>query len=405
MDVLHGRKLPLFRRLISRILEAFFFPTLRNLNPRQATGKSLGIRKALIGGTIDLQRNLNPTVSQSEEGPRFPPTPPSRVPQMLQRYKDVIFYPPPLFHNPMHSMAVFKNARIVGSNPIAISESNELIEEALFRDSSRNRLALSYLSSYELNELIRPSRQLERINGPVVLLASFWDNFGHWIPEHLPKINLLNALGCDLSSMRFIVRDPDHDYKKFLMAAAGLRQEQIIPWSSRSVVVEELIVPNYPQVSVESLEWINSLVPDSRSNNVGFHPEGNRLYLSRQKWAYRKFRDPEVVNEILDRYQFQTVHPEELSFQDQVSISRSASALFGVQGSQMTLQIFMDPGNVLEAFGRDRIHLFNRQVAEVKGHAHFPITDSRGPTQRGVSGKEVVLDPAFLVATMESIFH
>ena len=328
---------------------------------------------------------------------------PETLPGNLGPFKDVMFLPPPLFDPPPQGVETFKSARLVGKNVIALTSSGEMIQEALFRTSARNDLAISYLRLDEVSGLRkRPSSRTNFLDGKVCLLTSFWDSFGHWVPEHLLKIKLLRDVGEDLRSIRFLVREPVEEFKVVLLKAAGIEDSQIIPWNGHFASVEELVVPTYPQISEENLAWLNSLVPP---RSRGFEkPAKPIVYLSRQKRPYRTILNEDSVQDVLQSFGAETVYPEDHSFEEQVALVRSTNVLFGPQGSAFTLQIFMRPGTLVEAFPRDRVHLFNRQVAVVLGHQHFPLMDSRGPQAKGFPDKTVMVDPVLLREILSRTF-
>lgn len=317
------------------------------------------------------------------------------LPGNIAPFKDVMFLPPPLFDPPPRGVEIFKSARLVGKNVIALTNSGKMIQEALFRTSGRNDLALSYLRLDEVSGLRKSPRPRNNfLDGKVCLLTSFWDSFGHWIPEHLLKIKLLRDSGEDTSAIRFLIRDPVEEFKIFLLKAAGIEERQIIPWHGQLTSVEELVVPSYPQISDENLAWVSSLVPPPLR---GFEkPRRPILYLSRQKQPYRRILNEDNVQDVLQGFGAVTLYPEDYPFEEQVAFVRSTSILFGPQGSAFTLQIFMQPGTLVEAFPRDRVHLFNRQVAGVMGHKHFPLMDSRGPQAKGFQDKTVMVDSRLL---------
>jgi len=299
------------------------------------------------------------------------------LPSHLYDFKEVVFVPPVLFSSPPNIVHQFRNAQIIGYNPIALTESSNLIQETLFRTRDRNRPAIAYLYPSDLKVLASSvHRRQKRLSGQYCLLASFWDNFGHWIPEHLLKVYTLIEAGIDISQINFIIRSNPDGFKVELLKAAGISPSQIFFWNQSFLRVENLLVPSYPQITKERLDWISNLVP---LRNTSFFDSKNRIYLSRQKQNHRKIINEEEVQEVLQRYNFLTIYPEQLSFVDQVSLARKATLLFGPQGSSFTLQIFMPKGSILEAFPQNRIHLFNRQVAIVKGHKHHVLVDPRGP--------------------------
>ena len=324
------------------------------------------------------------------------------LPSHLYDYKEVVFVPPVLFSSPPAKVHQFRNAQIIGHNPIALSESSNLIQENLFRTRDRNRPAINYLSPYDLKALVGiGNRRQNYLRGQYCLLASFWDNFGHWIPEHLLKICTLIEAGFDISKINFIVRSTPMGFKIELLKAAGISPTQIIFWNQSFLRVEELLVPSYPQISKEGLEWINSLIPIESTSTLD---SNKRIYLSRQKQNHRKIINEEEVQVVLQKYNFLTIYPEALSFADQVNLARKSNVLFGPQGSAFTLQIFMPKGTVLEAFPQNRIHLFNRQVATVKEHKHYVLVDPRGPNSTTRADKNLIVNVDSLEEYLCSIF-
>ena len=366
---------------------------LRNSSPLRIRSWKISRFPAI---RLKIGRNLLPglDVSATVDSPSRSQRP-DVLPGNIAPFKDVIFLPPPLFDPPPQGVETFKSARLVGRNAIALTSGGKMIQEALFRTSSRNDLALSYLRLDEVSGLRKSPRVRKNfLDGKVCLLTSFWDSFGHFVPEHLLKIKLLRDAGEDTSSIRFLIRDPVEEFKIYLLKAAGIEERQIIPWNGQLTSVEELVVPAYPQISEENLAWVSSLVP---SPLRGFEkPRTQILYLSRQKQPYRSILNEDTVQEVLQGFGGATLYPEDYPFEEQVAFVRSTNILFGPQGSAFTLQIFMQPGTLVEAFPRDRVHLFNRQVAGVMGHKHFPLMDSRGPQAKGFQDKTVMVDPGLL---------
>ena len=299
------------------------------------------------------------------------------LPSHLHAFKEVIYNPPALFEHPITTeIEVFNNALINGRNPVALTSSQELIQESLFSSNARNRPSISYLSPSELRVFFGFKKNVPYLSGKYCLLTSFWDNFGHWIPEHLLKVKYLTESDIDVSSVKFLVRNPILDFQIELLKAAGINSHQIVTWDDNLAIVEELLVPTYPQLTTDALKWIDELIP---KNNEISSKYGSRIYLSRQNQNHRRINDQSEFQKVLDYYGFKTIIPEELTFLEQVEIVRNAKILFGPQGSAFTLQIFMPPGIIIEAFPRNRVHLFNRQVAMLKSHRHFILTDPRGP--------------------------
>lgn len=350
--------------------------------------------------TLELRRDLAPGLVVGEDS-KWELETKAVLPAHLSAFRDVTFLPPPLYsaRGPI-APANFSGARIVGRHPLPLTSSGDLIQEALFRSADRNHLAVSYLRPHEILGLRWfPRKAALAIDGQACLLGSFWDSFGHWIPEHFLKIWSLLESGQSIESMRFIVRAPVDDFKLVLLEKVGVGRNQIIEWHGSFAIVEELVVPTYPQICEENLGWVRGLFDDLER---GPQSPKSMLYLSRQRQGYRRIDNEEAVQEVLSDYNFETVFAEELGLEEQVRLATNAQFMFGPQGSAFTLQIFMRNGGVLEAFPRDRVHLFNRQVAQVLGHQYRAMMDSRGPEKRGFSDKSVAVNVDELRSALES---
>lgn len=323
------------------------------------------------------------------------------LPSNLYEYKEVIYVPPVLFESPTIYVNRFRNVQILGNSPIALTDSGDLIQENLFRTKDRNRPSLSYLSPLEIMAFLGiVNRKVKPQEGQYCLLASFWDNFGHWIPEHLLKIYSLIQAGIDISNVNFILRSLPTGFKIDLLEAAGISRSQIFFWNQSFLRVEELVVPSYPQITRDGLDWVNSLIPAKRAQPLDSY---KKIYLSRQLQNHRKIINEVEVQQVLQRYGFISIHPEELSFKEQVDLVRNSNLLFGPQGSAFTLQIFMQQGSVLEAFPQNRIHLFNRQVSIAKGHKHHILLDPRGADSTKYADRNIVVDVHLLNDSLEKI--
>lgn len=322
------------------------------------------------------------------------------LPEALYPYREVIFSPPPLFSGGEHEVLIYHSAHIVGHNPVAFTSERLLIQEALFRNEARNHLALKYLRAQELAGLfLRSAARTAHLSGKVCLLASFWDNFGHWIPEHLLKVKALAEGGHDLSEITFVVREDTPGYKSELLQAVGIQPGQIYRWTGEHILVDQLLVPIYPQISQENLHWVSGLIPNQPSP-IGSHYRG--VYLSRQSLGRRNISNEEEILHILREFGIVALEPQRLSLGDQVALVRGAELLFGPQGSAFTLQLFMRSASLVEVFPRDRVHLFNRQVANVLGHEHFSMGDARGPRRKGFGDASVWVNPRELRFVLEA---
>ncbi len=80
-----------------------------------------------------------------------------------------------------------------------------------------------------------------------------------------------------------------------------------------------------------------------------------RIFLSRAKIGHRIIRNSESFIKLIKRYKFEEIHPQDLSFKDQVEITNSAEIIIGMTGFAMSNILFGTNLKVLIIFLPDQI--------------------------------------------------
>lgn len=309
--------------------------------------------------------------------------------------KSATLYVPPKLTGFPNQVRHYPLARIIGKSPVAVDASGSVIEATIFRTNERTKSALSQLRTLDFLKIF--DRRLSSkifLPGNYVLLDSHWGSFGHWIPEHLLKVHSLIRAGFDIGKLHFVVRLDTAGMKKELLMRAGINPGQIVHWRGDPISVENLIVPDYPEISPEGLGWLNSLFP----RNSDLDPQKKILYLSRKNLRERRVTNENQLSSLLGRFGVIEICPEELPIAEQVRLFQNSHLIIGAGGSAFTGQIFMPAkSRVIEAFGMHRVHLFNMQVSLVLGHHHFSLFDRRVslnkiPTPAPMAQTSVALD-------------
>lgn len=287
-----------------------------------------------------------------------------------------VVYEPPRLLNQRMSFVHHHDAYLIGNPPVGVTSDGTIIQDTIFRTEERTFSAVSSLHIMAQQEIVRlkagKSLNLTIVDRPTCSLLSAWNHFGHFIPEHFLKIYHIQT-EYDINDFQYLIESDAAKWKRELLYLAGINPVNIIEWSGQSKRIRNLFVPHYPEISREGFDWINGLFPA-----VSRAIPTLKLYLSRQKMNTRYIINAAEVEKKLVSHGFQTIVPEELSLNEQVQLFRSARVLAGPNGSAFTNQIFM-PSNshILEFFGRDRVHYFNRQVAKVKEHTYHALFDPR----------------------------
>ena len=241
-----------------------------------------------------------------------------------------------------------KNAKLLGKYPLIYTDCGHLIKDAVFFSDEHARLREQLLFNKKFS-LLRFYKRTKKINIEcAVLMFSLWNHFGHWLPEHalkLRKVNLLREEG--MTDIKLIVEDDFPSWKMDVIKRLGWNESDLIYWKYNEMEVINLIIPSYPIPSYHDFKWLKeSLVPQSFKTK-----QSKNIYLSRHNYPTRKVSNENELELMLQKYNFETIYPEEISLEEQVKILKSAKIVIAPHGSALTNIIFSDNIKVIELFG------------------------------------------------------
>ncbi|MBD2715722.1 glycosyltransferase family 61 protein [Microvirga sp. STR05] len=187
----------------------------------------------------------------------------------------------------------------------------------------------------------------ELATGPVGLAFDSWSgNYFHWIAEVLPRLALLRKLQPDCVVLLPGPTPPE--YIMHTVRALGFQRTYTIA-PGELVHVSDLWMPVRPGrhgYMVPSLvREVREAVMQHFSNDL--RPEKKatrRIYVSRNRQQWRHLTNEPAVLQVLERYSFETVYFEEMSFAEQVRTMYEAAVFIGIHGANMTNVLFMTPG-------------------------------------------------------------
>jgi capsular polysaccharide biosynthesis protein len=177
------------------------------------------------------------------------------------------------------------------------------------------------------------------------LTDEFSNGFFHWVGDVLPK---LEALGSQEASERTLVVPAmaDFEYARQSLAPYGLNKVQFLGWSDRAVCRElALVLPVAPTGNFRPL--VMSALRSRMRKYFRAGPAQKGLYISRAGSAGRRIVNESEVLPVLQRFGFERVLTERLSFSEQVRLVGSASIVIGNHGAGLTHACWMLPGTNL----------------------------------------------------------
>jgi capsular polysaccharide biosynthesis protein len=202
----------------------------------------------------------------------------------------------------------------------------------------------------------RRPRAVEHLSGSCLTLATTWGaHFGHFVPEVLPRIGLVEAAGMRLEDFEHILLTPtpDSPTARALADRAGLSSAKVRRLEPESwIAADTMFAPSFPG----RRRQYDEVVPEYLRGLAGptSHPGSRRLFVLRRGFD----RNPVEAAEMERMAQasgFELYDP--MASPDQTRDFAEASAVIGVSGSALANLAFCAPGTrVVEILSDAHLH-------------------------------------------------
>lgn len=178
-------------------------------------------------------------------------------------------------------------------------------------------------------------------------------NYFHWLIEALPRLIIVKITRPDCY---LAVPAPVPEF--IAMTAGLLGFNNLLPIAQEQIVkASHVLLPEATHVEGHQDPYLMQQVREQLLQGLGYQLKKpfRRIYVSRSRQRMRKLLNEAELDALLDRYEFETVYFEDMSFQEQVKTVLEASILMGVHGANLTNMLFMQPDAVL-------VELMNEQA-------------------------------------------
>jgi capsular polysaccharide biosynthesis protein len=227
------------------------------------------------------------------------------------------------------------------------------------------------------NTTLRPST-LPFMDEELIYGGPFIMHYGHFLAAALPRLWHLRGLAG--SRLRIVCHGHEGprdwfalDYVRSILSALGLREENFVQ-IDRPTVIRRLWVPC---PAMEEQNFVHRALDDvgqaiGRSYHVHLEQRSDRpIYLSKTRLGLgiTRFQDEQVLEDLLADRGFEIVHPQELSFPEQVRQFARARAIVATIGSGLHSSLFLDrPSRVLALVGANNVNSNYILIDRLKGN-------------------------------------
>jgi capsular polysaccharide biosynthesis protein len=187
---------------------------------------------------------------------------------------------------------------------------------------------------------------------PVLIKQEYDRNYGHWIIESLPRVdmvqegitepNLLFVVGSDTGPIGAVYKDS--------LERAGVARNRVVGMADEAIHFDRLIYPtpitSQPWIKApRSIRVLERIAATHRSTTSG--PQ--RLYVNRNSATQRKLINESAIKQTLSEFGFATIDPGSCSFQEQIDLFKDATYVVGILGAGLSNIAFSPPGVCLLA--------------------------------------------------------
>lgn len=265
-----------------------------------------------------------------------------------------------------------------------------------FKKWKKRTLFKSYIHNYLL-------RKTRRVEFPVLWVTDVWSGgYFHWLCDALPR--LVAAFHC--VEKAFLVLPRELKGLPFVRESLKLLNVQNVEYIGPDEVLlcSTLLLPSHTAISGDFNEPIvkqlhNMLRPNE---DLGSGQGAERLYVSRARAIKRRISNEAEIIDLLKEYDFKIVTTEDMSFEEQVKLFRSAACLVSNHGAGLTNMLFMKPGGSVLELRKDDDNVNNcyfNMSSALDLRYYYQLCKS--PTDEDAHTADIIVDKAGLVKTLE----
>jgi len=262
------------------------------------------------------------------------------------------------------------------------------------------RMELELAGTFLLRQF-KSHKVQELTTNPVGLAFDSWSgNYFHWIAEVLPRLALLRKVQPDCVVLLPGPNPPE--YITRTVSALGFVHTYVLA-PGELVSVPDLWVAVRPGRHGYMVPTLVREVREAVMTSLAAHLDPvrkatRRLYVSRSRQNWRQLTNEDEVVAVLERYGFETIYFEDMTFVEQVRTMYEAAIFIGIHGANMTNILFMTPGShAIEMMSDTYVNPSYLSMADSIGVSYSLVPSTLGsPPEVEHNYADITADPALV---------
>ncbi|GJE14758.1 glycosyltransferase family 61 protein [Methylobacterium longum] len=224
-------------------------------------------------------------------------------------------------------------------------------------------------------------------------------NYGHWLLEFAGRMLCFNDPACP-AGFPICIDDDMPETHRQIIELLDERDRPVLPLPAVPVRVGDLGIAPAPTLlpfdtrsghPVYDAVWPRDVLGDLRSKVLGrlgergvdLRRRGRRIVLSRRGFVQRQLLNEAEIVGVLQLHGFEVVHPETLTFAEQIATYHAADIVVGSASSALTNCIFCRPGAKVVALIHESLSFNFRGYTSMIESSGADLLFVRGTTQHG----------------------
>ena len=203
---------------------------------------------------------------------------------------------------------------------------------------------LSIAKSKLITETLKFDK-VNKIHGKVAVITTCgYNNFHHWNYDCMSRLQMLNEI-MDLDDIDyFVIHHSNHSFQLESIKLFGIDVKKIICVGENSAIEADLLfVPSLPSNLGTINPWVIQFLRSFYFRNSSNVTYPKRIYISRKNVTSRKVINNNTFQQLLSKYGFVELFPEDFSVSDMAQIVSRCETIISIHGSGLSNICFMNP--------------------------------------------------------------